>query len=257
MASSRSSRSAITDRAAAAAAGKASSRALKSVRGGRKKQIIETESEEEDMKAVKTLEVDESKLPSPPVPQAPATKKKAAAPARRGRKKKNTAPESSGHEEEISDGKQPPDQPSVPSTPSRRRTGRTATISSSASVEMGNSPVTSSRRVAIPAAPVEGSPAPVSKRGRRRKVNSDVKEFLKEAKQELETKTGRGRRKVKEEPVQEEQHGDLKSTGGRELRKQEDKVSPEPVITVGRGKRKKVRVICYFLILIFIVECSA
>ena len=68
---------------------------------------------------------------------------------------------------------------------------------------------------------------------------------MKEAKQELDTKTGRGRRKVKEEPVQEEQHGDLKKRGGRELIKQEIKqeieVSPELVITVGRGKRKEVR----------------
>ena len=211
--------------------------------------IVETESEEEDLKAAETPEVEESKLPSPPVPQAPATKKKVTAPARRGRKKKNTAPEPSGLEEEASDTKQSPDQPSVLSTPSRRRTGRTATVSSSVSVEMGNSPVTSSRREASTAAPVEGSPAPVSKRGRRRKVNSDVKVFLKEAKQELETKTGRGRRKVKEEPVQEEEQGDLKRRGGRELRKhevkQEAEVSPEPVITVGRGKRKKVRVFSF------------
>ena len=92
---------------------------------------------------------------------------------------------------------------------------------------------------------MEGSPAPGLKRGRRREVNSDVKQFLREAKQELETKTGRGRRKVKEEPVQEEEQGDLKRRGGRELRKHEVKqevdVSPEPVITVGRGKRKDGR----------------
>ena len=47
---------------------------------------------------------------------------------------------------------------------------------------------------------------------------------------------------MREEPVQEEQHGDLKRRGGRELRKQNVKqeVSPEPVITIGKGKRKRV-----------------
>ena len=54
---------------------------------------------------------------------------------------------------------------------------------------------------------------------------------------------------MKEEPLQEELHGDLKRRGGRELRKQEIEVSPEPVITVGRGKRKKVWVIFLFLFL--------
>ena len=92
LASSRSSRSVVTDRSVAVAAGKASSRALKSVRGGRMKKI-ETESEKVEIKAVETLEAHEIIKPPPSlVHEAPVSKKKAAGPARRGRKKIKRGP---------------------------------------------------------------------------------------------------------------------------------------------------------------------
>lgn len=66
-----------------------------------------------------------------------------------------------------------------------------------------------------------------------------MKELLKEAKQE--TKRGR-RAQVKEEDIEEEKEikQEPKRRGGRVSFKQEVPASPEPVITVGRGKRKKV-----------------
>ena len=226
--------------------------AAKSTRSGRGKKIIETESDDDKScseKSEQTANADTEMvaLSESPIPTSKRVKR--TAPAKRGRKKQNTAPESSEEEDDRKKSQDPT--PSL-STPIKRRTGRAATSSHSASVKTESSPAAVTRRRTTPAGSVEGSPAPISTRGRRRKVNADVKEFLKEAKKELETKTGRGKRgaKVKEEIIEEEEHEtavvktEPKKRGGRNTKKpdvkQEADVSPQPLITVGRGKRKKV-----------------
>ena len=115
----------------------------------------------------------------------------------------------------------------------------------------------------------EASPAPThSKRGRLRKVKSDVREFLDDAKKELEPRTIRGRRNtvpVKEEVVEENISGNVVAEkvgrGGKgkgalkrgvkqeaeSKQEQEVKREPSPVITIGRGKRKKVMIVLSLL----------
>ncbi|XP_063694508.1 mediator of DNA damage checkpoint protein 1-like isoform X4 [Bolinopsis microptera] len=206
----------------------------RSTRRGNKNKIIETESDDGELSLKAESEI-------------PTTKKKTVA-AKRGRKKQNTAPDITDDEEARS---QSPDPQPTLSTPVKRQTNRASRSSPAVSLKMECSPAPSTRRRTNPSDSIEGSPAPISKRGRRRKVNSDVKEFLKEAKKELETKIGRakGGAKVKEEMVVEEDQENVavkvepKKRGGRNTKKpgvkQEFDVSPEPLITVGRGKRKK------------------
>ena len=217
----------------------------RSTRRGNKNKIIETESDDGEpfLKA-------ESEIP---------TIKKTTVAAKRGRKKQSPAPDITDDEEERGQSPEP-----TLSTPVKRQTIRASRSSPAVSLKTESPPAASTRRRTTPSDSVEGSPAPISKRGRRRKVNSDVKEFLKEAKKELETKTGRAKRgaKVKEEMVVEEEQENIavKKRGGRNTKKpgvkQETDVSPEPLITVGRGKRKKVSFHRGFYCGILILVCA-
>ena len=108
----------------------------------------------------------------------------------------------------------------------------------------------------------EASPAPsISKRGRVRKVKSEVRDLLSAAKQELDPKTARGRKvglavKKEDDEETEVRTGQGSKRKGTQKRKPEIKEESDsklessgsirkesPVITVGRGKRKKVRML--------------